>query len=348
MSGGDGELNIMMPGTRIQAVFGFCDIKRFAELTEVLDLEILMFANTIGKLVHSCVHRWSGVANKNLGDAFLVLWKMPEETPGGTATDGKMSLASQKTEIADRSLIAFVKVLAELRRSEEVLKYVHDSRIGERFELFQVELGLSLHVGWAIEGPIGSDFKIDPAYLSPHVNVTVQLELVSRRYDLPLLFSESLYNLLSLRAKDRVRKLDVVTIDGDKHGLFTFPMARDYVVHQPANHTLGDVIKPEALDEVPLEAIESEGAEYLYVVDQDIVQWQEGLNHTLANRFREGLCHYIDGDWAEAKAALESALQADPEDGPTQALLAFMGATGFVAPEEWAGCRPLILPASSP
>ena len=28
-----------------------------------------------------------------------------------------------------------------------------------------------LHLGWAIEGAIGSKFKIDASYLSPNVNI---------------------------------------------------------------------------------------------------------------------------------------------------------------------------------
>ena len=31
---------------------------------------------------------------------------------------------------------------------------------------FKVKMGFGLHVGWAIEGTIGSKFKIDASYLS--------------------------------------------------------------------------------------------------------------------------------------------------------------------------------------
>ena len=37
-------------------------------------------------------------------------------------------------------------------------------------------MGFGLHVGWAIEGPIGSEFKIDASYLGPHVNMASRLE----------------------------------------------------------------------------------------------------------------------------------------------------------------------------
>lgn len=50
-----------------------------------------------------------------------------------------------------------------------------------------VRLGWGLHAGWAIEGAIGSDHKIDASYLSPHVNISARLEgatkQVSQRVD---------------------------------------------------------------------------------------------------------------------------------------------------------------------
>ena len=54
---------------------------------------------------------------------------------------------------------------------------------------FSVQLGFALHLGWAIEGAIGSDFKIDAAYLSPNVEVSASLEEITRQYGVPILFT---------------------------------------------------------------------------------------------------------------------------------------------------------------
>ena len=37
-------------------------------------------------------------------------------------------------------------------------------------------MGYGLNVGWAIEGAIGSAYKIDASYLSPDVNMASRLE----------------------------------------------------------------------------------------------------------------------------------------------------------------------------
>jgi class 3 adenylate cyclase len=46
----------------------------------------------------------------------------------------------------------------------------------ERIPHFHVAMGFGLHCGWAIEGAIGSEYKIDASYLSPNVNMSSRLE----------------------------------------------------------------------------------------------------------------------------------------------------------------------------
>jgi hypothetical protein len=36
----------------------------------------MIFVNNIGEVVHSMVDRYLGAANKNIGDAFLLVWKI--------------------------------------------------------------------------------------------------------------------------------------------------------------------------------------------------------------------------------------------------------------------------------
>lgn len=60
-------------------------------------------------------------------------------------------------------------------------------------------MGFGLHVGWGIEGAIGSYFKIDASYLSPNVNMSSRLEAASRQFGVPLLLSGQLYELLTAK-----------------------------------------------------------------------------------------------------------------------------------------------------
>ena len=58
-------------------------------------------------------------------------------------------------------------------------------------------LGFGLHHGWAVEGAIGSQHKIDTSYLSPHVNMSARLEAATKQFGIPLLLSGSFIDQLS-------------------------------------------------------------------------------------------------------------------------------------------------------
>lgn len=60
---------------------------------------------------------------------------------------------------------------------------------------FSVKLGYGLHVGWAIEGAIGSSYKIDASYLSPHVNMASTLEEQTKNYGVMIIFTGDLYDM---------------------------------------------------------------------------------------------------------------------------------------------------------
>jgi len=78
---GDGDLEPLMPGIKTHAIFGFCIIDKFIETTEVLQEDIFTYVNKIAEIAHSMVDRYGGSTNKNIGDAFLMVWKFhdPEE-----------------------------------------------------------------------------------------------------------------------------------------------------------------------------------------------------------------------------------------------------------------------------
>ena len=55
---------------------------------------------------------------------------------------------------------------------------------------YRIKMGFGLHLGWAIEGMIGSNFKVDASYLSPHVNIAARLEAATKQYGVSILLSE--------------------------------------------------------------------------------------------------------------------------------------------------------------
>jgi len=64
---------------------------------------------------------------------------------------------------------------------------------------------------------------------------------------------------------------------------------------------------------------------------------QCGIPRAFFDVYACGLDLYLEGSWAEARAALLHAQKLYPEDGATKVLLDVMKQHHYVAPPEWAG-----------
>jgi len=181
----------MLPGHKVICIFGFCDIRNFTDATEVLQEGVMLFVNEIGEIVHGIVDKYSGAANKNIGDAFLLVWKFSEQNTITDEQNDEVKLANceQVNQLCDMSMISFLKIIAALKRSRKLLKYKNHEGLNQRMPNYSVKMGFGLHVGWAIEGAIGSFYKIDASYLSPNVNMASRLEAATKQFGVPLLIS---------------------------------------------------------------------------------------------------------------------------------------------------------------
>lgn len=175
----------------------------------------MLFVNEVADIVHGMVDRFSGAANKNIGDAFLLVWKFNaedvEEDENGELITKKNA---RNAQYADMSVISFLKIIADIRKSHKLERYSQNKQILEKLPNFQVKLGYGLHIGWAIEGAIGSDFKIDASYLSPNVNTASRLEAATKQFGVPLLISGPLRKICTPRTQSNMRIIDIVTVKG--------------------------------------------------------------------------------------------------------------------------------------
>lgn len=134
-------------------------------------------------------------------------------------------------------------------------------------------------MGWAIEGAIGSaDYKIDASYLSPQKTIADRIEDLCHYYDTQILITEPLYNLMSLKARNTLRKIDVITMKEwnecrDAKGIYTFDLGftnRD-MQSVPDDHEVGDLIKLSEYESINIESFKNKGVDYMFTLDSDIV-----------------------------------------------------------------------------
>ena len=145
------------------------------------------------------------------------------------------------SQLADMSVVAFVKIVAMIKRSHKLDKYKRNKELNERMPNYSVKMGFGLHVGWAIEGAIGSDFKIDASYLSPNVNMASRLEAATKQFGVPILISGPLYRILTSKTQTYMRHIDTVKVKGSKEPMELYTCDVDpneLTVEKPAKHAL--------------------------------------------------------------------------------------------------------------
>lgn len=203
-------------------------------------------------------------------------------------------------------------------------------------------------MGWAIEGAIGSSYKIDASYLSPHVNIASRLEAATKQYGVPFLISEQLHRLFSLRFHTISRKIDCVTLKGSQEplGLYTIDLSTEDL--PPSKNK--DLIDKEELIEMNfikknafLEGLENEEFSTEDVLDHDkcMKLLLKDFNVQFHESFKLAVEHYLQGSWEKATVHFNEALKIRENDGPTKALMSFMEKFDFKKPDDWQGFREL-------
>lgn len=352
MQKGGGEVDPMIPGKKTHCIFGFCDIRDFADATDVLQQEVLSYVNEVAYIVHKTVDYFSGSANKNIGDAFLLVWKFPD-TVLTLSEDSKSYILAKDQfvqQLSDMAVISFIKIIAEIHKNPKILKYRKHEGLNARLPGFSVKMGFGLHQGWAIEGAIGSEFKIDASYLSPNVNMASRLEAATKQFGVHILLSSLLYEICSQTTRSKLRRIDKVTVKGSKQPieLYTCDLFPNLLKPVPESKEKVDMKRVRVMGRMARKKMRERTMKGEYNVyemwedDDDLIIMRSAVSKAFLKEFSIALQDYLDGKWTEAKAGFQRAqdLKEGP-DGPCQVLLDFINSEGGTAPANWPGYREL-------
>jgi len=351
MKGIAAGVDALIPGQKVDAIFGFCNIRNFVDATEVLREKVMLFVNQIGEIVHGCIDDFHGAPNKNIGDSFLLVWRL-----SGSSEE-------KQTKLADMALMSYVKIIAEINKSRVLAQYRQHPALQQKMRGFRLEMGFGLHCGWAIEGTIGSEFKIDASYLSPIVNVTARLETATTQYKVWVLISHCMVNLCSHEVALNCRLIDHVTVKGSRQPVRLYTIDLDVnmldVETRGPERIIRNRFKIRQLREVRKNEKWSE--EYLVYeamrTNPDIQLMRSSFSDEFFQRFAMAYRNYEAGEWMAARDMLFTChyqpkpdvgrrlvkSEAEwPPDGPTVTLLKFMQKNDFVPPQDWKGHRQLM------
>jgi len=338
-------VNALVPGSKVEAIYGFCNIRNFTTTTEVLQEKTMVFVNQVAAIVHRIVDGHLGAANKNVGEAFLLVWHISKY-------DREMH-----PKIADLAVISFVQVVAELNCDRQLAKYREHPALLARFPGFRVSLGFGLHMGWSIEGAIGSNFKIDASYLSPHVNVASILEAATSEYKVTILMSEPLVRMCNQQFSRHFRVVDHVKIHGAPTSTRLFTVDLNFEGLAVESARTEKLRKNKTRSQERQEREENKAnvlkddfqVHAVFAKDRFVRRMRDRFFLGFFQEFEKGYLNYEAGEWDVAAQVLtrtryllwNSGLNMSHEDGPSCTLLEYMRSFNYEAPGAWPGWREL-------
>jgi len=276
------------------------------------------------------------------------------------------SLPGMRT-FSDRALLGLLKTFASIHRDKTILNWNNDFRLGAGVGAVSINLNFGMDAGWAVEGAVGSSYKIDATYLSPHVNMAARMMSATKQYGVYFLLSQAVQKLLSENAQDKLRHIDTVTVKGSsiQQKIFTYDakVRDDFFLYSKSEN------------QADLDSDRYSPA--IWETDQDLLAMRNHVSGDFMEVFNRGRDEYLAGNWPTAIKLLKKAdkimferevdegyttktyednlksmpslMDDDPEveerrsmgDGPCQRLIAYMEENGGEAPSNWSGYRPL-------
>eukprot|EP00440_Ansanella_granifera_P034699 gb/GFBE01037643.1/.p1 GENE.gb/GFBE01037643.1/~~gb/GFBE01037643.1/.p1 ORF type:complete len:958 (+),score=196.24 gb/GFBE01037643.1/:1-2874(+) len=341
MKGSDtAGVNAMVPGTHVDCIIGVCKVLDFSTATEVLQARIMTFVNQIAEIIHGVVDEFHGAPNKNSGENFLIIWRMD-------SADEQV----KERKMAEMSIVAFAKILGALHRSALLADY--RTHPGLQYRLgkgSRVNLSFGVHAGWAIEGAVGSEFKIDASYVSPNVSIAASVERCTQVYGVSLVVAQSAMELCTQEFVSKCRLIDRVLITGSATPMELYCVdldwtsvavddspppevvwntknryrARQFIESQKNSKWHQDFTMAKAFDEDPTIAV-----------------MRRRYTTQFFQLFNMGYQNYFQGEWQVARRMLsETRHILGAEDGPSTALLKYMeDPHQFEAPKDWQQVR---------
>lgn len=334
-------VNAMVPGRRVDCIIGSACIRDFSTATEVLQGKVMTFVNQIAEIVHGLVCEFHGAPNKNSGDRFLLIWRL-----------GSLN-SQQQMRLADMAMVSCIRILGCAHSNRTLADYrTHPGLIQRLGANCRVNLSFGLHRGWAIEGAVGSEFKIDASYLSPNVSIAESLEHATKVYTVSMLVSQDCVSLCSKVLARQCRLIDKVTMKGSKLplSLYVYDVETQRMpVREYSNHLEWNVrqrFKARQLFEVEKTRKWASDVNIVqdFVIQSDDVKLMRKVYTTdFQQLFNMGYQNYSEGEWRVARRLLkETQDMLGFQDGPSTALLNFMETYHFEAPPKWMGVRDIL------
>ena len=125
----------------------------------------------------------------------------------------------------DISVLTMMKIYGKINAYKHIRKYRNNEALKKAIPNFNPSVKFGIHYGESIEGCIGSQWKIDSAYISLHVIVAKQLAAATYTYGVKVLISGEVVDRMSEGFREHLKIIDVVNVEGTDKPLELYTMS---------------------------------------------------------------------------------------------------------------------------
>lgn len=391
----NGEINPFIPGKQIFASFCYISIDKFEEITDVLEDKVMIFVNEIAEIIHEIASEYGGNINRSMGNSFLIVWKYDKEFVSreiGKRYSKRLSTllmsnnnfnilqierllshddglfldeSPQVNQMTDLALISYIKIMEKMKHSKILSKYRKDPKLQKYIIDFDIRFNFAFDLGWAIEGPIGSPFKIDATYISPYSKRVTSICKLCPSYGVNIIMSDTFVERLSESARNTLRMIDIVKSDkndGEKIeneiGFYTLDLDTELLIKETdfsltnimettdisSKRTLIKITKYNKkknriknLQQAKSQTIKKLIWDEFIEDNEDFYIMRSKWTKEFYDLYNEAFDEFQFGDWNKSKEIFEKVLDEYDDDGPSQHLYEIMEKENFEKPKNWEG-----------
>ena len=186
-----------VPARRQEVCVLFLDLRGFTRRAEDLPPEaVVAYLDAFFALATDVVNRHGGIVHQLLGDGFMAYFGVPEPDPSAPR----------------RAVAAALEVVARV-----------EAACAEG-TLAPTQLGIGIHAGTAVTGPVGSAIHREYKVTGDVVNTAARIEKLNKAYDARLLVSEAVWERLGPERPPGER-LGPVTLEGRRQPIVLYRIA---------------------------------------------------------------------------------------------------------------------------
>ena len=185
-----------MGGVEVEATILFSDIRGFTSFSESHSApEVVAWLNTYLEQMAECVRLNGGIVNKYVGDAILAVFNTP-------------------LPLTDHTRAAVNCAFNMFERLEELNWELRAKSIPE------IKIGIGIHTGTVVAGNVGSRDRQEFTVIGDTVNTASRIESLCKKFEVPFLVSESVFNIV--KDNTELRKLGLARVKGKSNMLAVY------------------------------------------------------------------------------------------------------------------------------